>query len=252
VQFRNENGAFKSRAAIKKVPRLGPKTFEQAAGFLRIMNGTNPLDSSAVHPEAYSLVEKIAEATGKPLKAMIGDKAFLKSIKPSQFASAEFGVPTITDILTELEKPGRDPRPEFKTATFQEGVEKISDLRPGMALEGVVTNVTAFGAFVDIGVHQDGLVHISELSNTFVKDPRDVVKAGDVVKVRVKEVDAPRKRIALTMKSGAMQAGGQASAPPAARPQSAPQTSNRPTSPAKPDAQGESAFAAALRKAQGR
>jgi protein Tex len=253
VQFRNENGAFKSRAAIKKVPRLGPKTFEQAAGFLRIMNGTNPLDGSAVHPEAYPLVEKIAEATGKPLKAMIGDKAFLKSIKPSQFASAEFGVPTITDILTELEKPGRDPRPEFKTATFQEGVEKISDLRPGMALEGVVTNVTAFGAFVDIGVHQDGLVHISELADKFVKDPRDVVKAGDVVKVRVKEVDAPRKRIALTMKSGAIQAGGQASAPPTARPQAAPQSSNRSSSPPKQaEAQGESAFAAALRKAQGR
>jgi protein Tex len=253
VQFRNENGAFKSRAAIKKVPRLGPKTFEQAAGFLRIMNGTNPLDSSAVHPEAYSLVEKIAEATGKPLKAMIGDKAFLKSIKPSQFASAEFGVPTITDILTELEKPGRDPRPEFKTATFQDGVEKISDLRPGMALEGVVTNVTAFGAFVDIGVHQDGLVHISQLADKFVKDPRDVVKAGDVVKVRVVEVDAPRKRIALTMKSGAIQAGGQASAPPTARPQAAPQSNNRPSNPPKqPDAQGESAFAAALRKAQGR
>jgi protein Tex len=253
VQFRNENGAFKSRAAIKKVPRLGPKTFEQAAGFLRIMNGTNPLDSSAVHPEAYSLVEKISEATGKPLKAMIGDKAFLKSIKPSQFASAEFGVPTITDILTELEKPGRDPRPEFKTATFQEGVEKISDLRPGMALEGVVTNVTAFGAFVDIGVHQDGLVHISQLADKFVKDPRDVVKAGDVVKVRVVEVDAPRKRIALTMKSGAIQAGGQASAPPTARPQSAPPSNSRPSGPPKaPEAQGESAFAAALRKAQGR
>jgi protein Tex len=252
VQFRNENGAFKSRAAIKKVPRLGPKTFEQAAGFLRIMNGTNPLDSSAVHPEAYSLVEKIAAATGKPLKAMIGDKAFLKSIKPSQFASAEFGIPTITDILTELEKPGRDPRPEFKTATFQEGVEKISDLRPGMALEGVVTNVTAFGAFVDIGVHQDGLVHISQLADKFVKDPREVVKAGDVVKVRVVEVDAPRKRIALTMKSGAVQTGASVAPParPQPVPQSAPQSNNRPSS-QPPEAQGESAFAAALRKAQG-
>ena len=252
VAFRDANGAFKSRAAIKKVPRLGPKTFEQAAGFLRIMNGTNPLDGSAVHPEAYPLVEKIAEATGKPLKAMIGDKAFLKSINPSQFASAEFGIPTITDILTELEKPGRDPRPEFKTATFQDGVEKISDLRPGMALEGVVTNVTAFGAFVDIGVHQDGLVHISELADKFVKDPRDVVKAGDVVKVRVKEVDAPRKRIALTMKSGAIQAG--ASAQPTARPLSASPGTSRPSSPPpkQPAAADESAMAAALRKAQGR
>jgi protein Tex len=263
VAFRNENGAFKTRAAIKKVPRLGPKTFEQAAGFLRIMNGSNPLDGSAVHPEAYPLVEKIAAATGKPLKAMIGDKAFLKSIKPSQYASAEFGVPTITDILTELEKPGRDPRPEFKTATFQDGVEKISDLRPGMALEGVVTNVTAFGAFVDIGVHQDGLVHISELADKFVKDPRDVVKAGDVVKVRVKEVDAPRKRIALSMKSGALQSGGQAagqtgsqaSAPPTARTQLAPgnnRSSSSPTAGKKPEVPGESALAAALRKAQGR
>src|SRR5690606_31892121 len=201
VAYRNENGAFSSRTALKKVPRLGPKAFEQAAGFLRIMNGKNPLDASAVHPEAYPVVEKIAAATGRPLKSLIGDRALLKSLKPADFADATFGIPTVTDILAELEKPGRDPRPEFKTASFQEGVEKISDLRPGMQLEGVVTNVAAFGAFVDIGVHQDGLVHISELADRFVKDPRAVVKAGDVVKVRVKDVDVARKRIALTMKS---------------------------------------------------
>lgn len=206
VAHRNENGAFKKRTDIKKVARLGPKAFEQAAGFLRIMNGANPLDASAVHPEAYDVVERIAEATKRPLKAMIGDRAFLKTISPKQYADERFGIPTITDILAELEKPGRDPRPEFRTAEFREGVEKISDLKPGMALEGVVTNVTAFGAFVDIGVHQDGLVHVSELADRFVKDPREVVKAGDVVKVRVKEVDAERKRIALTMKSGAIAA----------------------------------------------
>ncbi len=171
------------------MPRLGAKAFEQAAGFLRIMDGKNPLDASAVHPEAYAVVEKIAETTKRPLKSIIGDRAFLKSLKPAEFASAEFGIPTVTDILAELEKPGRDPRPEFKTASFQEGVDKISDLKPGMQLEGVVTNVAAFGAFVDVGVHQDGLVHISELSDRFVKDPREVVKAGDVVKVRVKDVD---------------------------------------------------------------
>ena len=186
------------------MPRLGPKAFEQAAGFLRIMNGKNPLDASAVHPEAYPVVEKIAEATGRPLKTMIGDRAFLKVLKPATFADDKFGIPTITDIIAELEKPGRDPRPEFKTATFKDGVEKITDLKPGMELEGVVTNVAAFGAFVDIGVHQDGLVHISELADRFVKDPHEVVKAGDVVKVRVKEVDVQRKRIGLTMRSGAI------------------------------------------------
>ena len=259
VLHRDENGPFKTRAALKKVPRLGPKAFEQAAGFLRIMGAKNPLDSSAVHPEAYELVEKIAEATKRDIKSMIGDRAFLKSIKPAQFADAQFGVPTITDILAELEKPGRDPRPEFKTAAFQEGVEKIEDLKPGMALEGVVTNVTNFGAFVDIGVHQDGLVHISEMADRFIKDPREVVKAGDVVKVRVKDVDAPRKRIALTMKSGAIDAraasagtGGRDArgGPPVSGPRSA--------APPKPQAgsgqqpQAESALAAALRRAQER
>ncbi len=250
VAHRDEHGAFKTRTAIKKVPRLGPKAFEQAAGFLRIMNGSNPLDGSAVHPEAYSLVEKISESTKRPLKAMIGDRAFLKSLQPKQFADEKFGVPTIADILAELEKPGRDPRPEFKTATFQDGVEKISDLRPGMQLEGVVTNVAAFGAFVDVGVHQDGLVHISELSDRFVKDPREVVKAGDVVKVRVKEVDVARKRIALTMKSGAIQPGGDAGSRPA--PGSG--GNHRPGAPIPKQSEpaGESALAAALRKAQGR
>ena len=208
VLHRDEKGVFKKRSDIKKVARLGPKAFEQAAGFLRIMNGPNPLDASAVHPEAYAVVERIADTTKKPIKAIIGNSAFLRSLNPANFADANFGIPTVTDILAELEKPGRDPRPEFKTATFEAGIAKISDLRSGMALEGVVTNVTAFGAFVDIGVHQDGLVHVSELSDRFVKDPREVVKAGDVVRVRVKEVDVERKRIALTMKSGAIDAGG--------------------------------------------
>ncbi len=259
VAFRNENGAFKARTALKKVPRLGPKAFEQAAGFLRIMDGKNPLDGSAVHPEAYDLVERIAETTQRPVKSMIGDKIFLKSLKPSQFANDQFGVPTVTDILAELEKPGRDPRPEFKTAAFQEGVEKITDLKPGMKLEGVVTNVTNFGAFVDIGVHQDGLVHISEMADKFVKDPREVVKAGDVVDVRVKEVDVARKRIALTMKSGAIDTssragdrpGGAPSRPSAAQASASPRSNGqRPGQPAVGNAGGESAFAAALRRAQ--
>jgi uncharacterized protein len=250
VTYRNENGAFKSRTALKKVPRLGPKAFEQAAGFLRIMNGTNPLDASAVHPEAYPVVETISASTNRPLKSLIGDRAFLKTLKPAQFANENFGVPTVTDILSELEKPGRDPRPEFKTATFQEGVEKISDLKPGMQLEGVVTNVTAFGAFVDVGVHQDGLVHISELADRFVKDPREVVKAGDVVKVRVKEVDAARKRIALTMKSGSIDRAANANSAPrpsAGAPARGPTSASPRNAPA-----AENAFAAALRRAQER
>jgi uncharacterized protein len=179
---------------------LGEKTFEQAAGFLRIMAGDNPLDASAVHPESYPLVEKILADIKKDVKHIIGDMALLKSVNPAKYADEKFGIPTITDILKELEKPGRDPRPEFTTATFKEGVENLRDLRPDMILEGVVTNVAAFGAFVDIGVHQDGLVHISALSNTFVKDPHTVVKAGQVVKVKVLEVDEKRKRIALTMR----------------------------------------------------
>lgn len=244
VLHRNENGAFKKRTEIKKVARLGPKAFEQAAGFLRIANGTNPLDASAVHPEAYEVVERIAEATKRPIKAMIGDSAFLKSLNAKQFADERFGTPTVIDILAELEKPGRDPRPEFKTAEFKEGVEKIADLRPGMMLEGVVTNVTAFGAFVDVGVHQDGLVHVSELADRFVKDPREVVKAGDVVKVRVKEVDVDRKRIALTMKSGAIETQS------VRREQrSDVRRANAPVSAAN-KSEGESALAAALRRAQ--
>ena len=200
VTYRDAKGAFASRAALKAVPRLGEKTFEQAAGFLRVMNSSNPLDASAVHPESYPLVEKILADLKRDIKGVIGDGALLKTLQPARYADERFGVPTITDILKELEKPGRDPRPEFTTATFKEGVEAIRDLRPDMILEGVVTNVAAFGAFVDIGVHQDGLVHISALSNTFVKDPHTVVKAGQVVKVKVLEVDEKRKRIALTMR----------------------------------------------------
>lgn len=202
VAYRDTNGPFKTRTALKKVPRFGPKAYELSAGFLRIMNGKNPLDASAVHPEAYSVVEQISKATGRRIDLIIGDKAFLSKLKPETFTNDDFGIPTVTDILSELEKPGRDPRPEFKTATFKDGVDKVSDLKPGMRLEGVITNITAFGAFVDIGVHQDGLVHISELSDTFVKDPHTIVKTGQVVSVLVKDVDEQRKRIALSMKSG--------------------------------------------------
>ncbi|TFW28311.1 Tex family protein [Massilia horti] len=200
VSYRDMNGAFTSRTALRKVPRLGEKTFEQAAGFLRIMNGENPLDASAVHPESYPVVEKILADIKRDIKAVIGDGKLLGTLNPGRYADEKFGVPTVTDILKELEKPGRDPRPEFATATFKEGVEEIGDLKADMILEGVVTNVAAFGAFVDIGVHQDGLVHISALSNSFVKDPHTVVKAGQVVKVKVLEVDVKRKRIALTMR----------------------------------------------------
>ena len=200
VNYRDARGAFTSRAALKSVPRLGDKTFEQAAGFLRVMASDNPLDASAVHPESYPLVQKILADLKKDVKSVIGDSGLLKSLNPAKYADDRFGVPTVTDILKELDKPGRDPRPEFTTATFKEGVEEIGDLRPDMVLEGVVTNVAAFGAFVDIGVHQDGLVHISALSHSFVKDPHTVVKAGQVVKVRVLEVDPKRKRIALTMR----------------------------------------------------
>ncbi|HIE4488676.1 TPA: helix-hairpin-helix domain-containing protein, partial [Stenotrophomonas maltophilia] len=198
VRHRDDNGPFKRRKDLLKVARLGEKTFEQCAGFLRIADGDQPLDASAVHPEAYPVVERIVASTARPIKALIGDGSFLRGLKAEQFTDATFGVPTVRDILKELEKPGRDPRPEFKAARFAEGVEDIKDLREGMVLEGVVSNVAAFGAFVDIGVHQDGLIHISALSDTFVKDPRDVVKAGDIVKVKVLEVDVPRKRIALT------------------------------------------------------
>jgi uncharacterized protein len=200
VAHRDSNGPFRTRAALKEVPRLGPKAFEQCAGFLRIPNGDDPLDSSSVHPEAYPVVRKMLEATDNQLKSLIGNGPALAKIDPERFVDDKFGLPTVTDILAELDKPGRDPRPAFKTATFKDGVEKIGDLQPGMLLEGVVTNVAAFGAFVDVGVHQDGLVHISALSNTFVSDPRDVVKSGDVVKVKVIDIDVPRKRISLTLK----------------------------------------------------
>jgi uncharacterized protein len=202
VGYRDAHGAFRSRDDLKKVPRLGDKTFEQAAGFLRVPNGDNPLDASSVHPEAYPVVEKIIVDLKKPIKEILGDSRALKGLNASKYTDQRFGLPTVQDIFKELEKPGRDPRPEFKTATFADGVEKVGDLRPGMILEGVVTNVAAFGAFVDIGVHQDGLVHVSALSNTFVKDPHDVVKAGQVVKVKVLEVDLQRQRIALTMRMG--------------------------------------------------
>ncbi|MBB6116685.1 uncharacterized protein F4826_003627 [Rahnella inusitata] len=200
VNWRDENGQFRNREQLLKVSRLGPKAFEQCAGFLRINHGDNPLDASTVHPETYPVVERILAATQLALKDLMGDSNALRGLKASEFTDEQFGVPTVTDIIKELEKPGHDPRPEFKTATFADGVETMNDLMPGMILEGSVTNVTNFGAFVDIGVHQDGLVHISSLANKFVEDPHTVVKAGDIVKVKVMEVDLPRKRIALTMR----------------------------------------------------
>jgi len=246
VLHREANGPFRRRAALKEVPRLGPKAFEQCAGFLRIQDGEDPLDRSGVHPEAYPVVRRILAATGKDIRTVIGNAELLRPLSPSAFTDATFGVPTVSDILKELEKPGRDPRPAFVTATFADGVEKISDLKPGMVLEGVVTNVAAFGAFVDVGVHQDGLVHISAMSRTFVKDPRSVAKPGDVVRVKVMEVDVARKRIALTMRlddePGATPAPRRASPEPA-RVQSAP-----PPRPAPASAGG--ALAEALRRAQ--
>ncbi|GAA0672358.1 Tex family protein [Streptomyces thermocarboxydovorans] len=218
VAHRDANGPFTSRSQLKKVPRLGPKAFEQCAGFLRIRGGDDPLDASSVHPEAYPVVRRMVKTTGQEVASLIGNTAVLRSLKPQDFVDETFGLPTVTDILKELEKPGRDPRPAFKTAAFKEGVEKISDLEPGMVLEGVVTNVAAFGAFVDVGVHQDGLVHVSAMSKSFVKDPRDVVKPGDIVKVKVMDVDIPRKRISLTLRlddevssrGGSRSGGGQA------------------------------------------
>ena len=210
VRHRDEHGAFRKRTALKEVPRLGPKAFEQCAGFLRIQGGDDPLDASAVHPEAYPVVRRIVKTAGGDIRSLIGNTTLLRSLQPADFVDPAgpgdtpgppgFGLPTVTDILRELEKPGRDPRPAFKTATFAEGVEKIGDLQPGMVLEGVVTNVAAFGAFVDVGVHQDGLVHVSAMARRFVKDPREVVKPGDVVKVKVMEVDVGRKRISLTLR----------------------------------------------------
>lgn len=247
VAYRDENGAFKSRQQLLKVGRLGPKAFEQCAGFLRIRGGSNPLDGSAVHPESYPVVERILAKLEQTVDSLLGNSNLLRTLKPTDYTDDQFGVPTVTDIIGELDKPGRDPRPEFKTATFKEGVEKISDLVPEMVLEGVVTNVTNFGAFVDIGVHQDGLVHISSLTDRFVKDPREVVKAGDIVRVKVLEVDVPRKRISLTMRLD--EKAGQPARKPAeprhtgnARPKQAPRQS-APTE----GAMGN-AFAAALSK----
>ncbi|MGW1320144.1 Tex family protein [Streptomyces sp. NPDC002426] len=200
VAHRDTNGPFRSRRALKDVARLGPKAYEQCAGFLRIRGGDDPLDASSVHPEAYPVVRTMVKRTGGDVAALIGNTDTLRSLRPDDFVDEKFGLPTVTDILRELEKPGRDPRPAFRTATFKEGVEKLGDLAPGMVLEGVVTNVAAFGAFVDVGVHQDGLVHVSAMSRTFVKDPRDVVKPGDIVKVKVMDVDIPRKRVSLTLR----------------------------------------------------
>ncbi|MFG1362453.1 Tex family protein [Xanthobacter sp. V7C-1B] len=245
VAHRNTVGPFKTRKELLKVARLGPRTFELSAGFLRIAEGTEPLDASAVHPEAYDLAKKIVAACGRDVRALMGDTAALKALDPRAFVDERFGLPTVRDILSELEKPGRDPRPQFRTATFAEGVNEMSDLKPGMVLEGTVTNVAAFGAFVDIGVHQDGLVHVSALADRFVKDPHEVVKAGDVVKVRVVEVDVKRKRIALSMRKD--DAGGR---PPAGRPQdqrpNEPRQTDARRSPPPKDKPAQGAFGAAL------
>jgi protein Tex len=255
VAFRDEHGPFQNRRRILDVPRLGERTFQQAAGFLRIMNGDDPLDSSAVHPEAYPVVERIAARTGLPVQKLIGNTPALRALTPESLADAHFGVPTVKDILAELEKPGRDPRPAFKAATFKDNVRELVDLEVGMLLEGVVTNVANFGAFVDIGVHQDGLVHVSQLANRFVKDPREVVKTGDVVKIKVLEIDLTRRRIALTMKldavapaterqaSGSRPAGPNSPARKAERP--AEQSPRRPAAPA-------TSFAAAFAKLNGK
>ncbi|MDE2609201.1 MAG: RNA-binding transcriptional accessory protein [Burkholderiales bacterium] len=243
VEFRDSNGAFPSREALKKVPRLGDKTFEQAAGFLRVNGGENPLDRSSVHPEAYPVVERILARISKQISEVMGNREAIRGLSPAEFVDERFGLPTVKDILGELEKPGRDPRPEFKTASFQEGVEKLSDLKPGMLLEGVVTNVAAFGAFVDIGVHQDGLVHVSAMSTKFIKDPHEVVKAGDIVKVKVLEVDEKRQRISLTMRlSDELPPAGERGA---ARPQGSGGT-HRP--PRQREAEPASAMAAAFAK----
>ena len=248
VAHRDSNGPFADRRALKAVPRLGDKTFEQAAGFLRVIGGSNPLDASAVHPEAYPLVEKILADIQRDVASIIGDSRTLKALDARRYADDRFGEPTVNDILAELDKPGRDPRPAFRTAAFRDGVEKLNDLTEGMVLEGVVTNVTNFGAFVDIGVHQDGLVHISALSDTFVKDPRTVVKAGDVVPVKVLEVDLPRKRIALTMRLSDTPADARkrVERKPADRPKAAPRADRAPR---KDNDRGQGNMAAALAKA---
>src|SRR6202163_4524295 len=249
VQHRDANGPFKSRKALKEVPRLGPKAFEQCAGFLRINDGEDPLDASGVHPEAYPVVRRILSATKSDIKALIGNAEMVRQLKPQSFVDDHFGLPTVTDILRELEKPGRDPRPAFKAAVFKEGVETLKDLKRGMILEGTVTNVAAFGAFVDIGVHQDGLVHISAMSKTFIKDPREVVKSGDIVKVKVLDVEVDRKRIALTLRLDDELGGGKESRAQG-MPRDTPRASMTSSAPRKPqDKSGGGALADALRRA---
>jgi protein Tex len=248
VQYRDANGPFKSRKALKDVPRLGPKAFEQCAGFLRVNGGTDPLDASGVHPEAYPVVRRILEATKSDIKALIGNAEIVRQLKPRAFVDETFGLPTVTDILRELEKPGRDPRPAFKMAALKEGVETIKDLKRGMILEGTVTNVAAFGAFVDIGVHQDGLVHISAMSKNFIRDPREVVKPGDIVKVKVLDVEAARKRIALTLRLDdevGARGDGKAKGTTREKPSSSP-------APRKPAPSSGGALAEALRRASGK
>lgn len=254
VKYRDENGRFETRTTLKKVARLGPKAFEQSAGFLRIMDGNNPLDASSVHPEAYPVVKSVAEKNNKKIKALIGDTSFLQTLNATDYTDSIFGVPTVTDIIKELDKPGRDPRPEFKTATFADGINVIADLEPGMILEGVVSNVANFGAFVDIGVHQDGLVHISALTDRYVSDPREIVKAGDIVQVKVVDVEVQRKRIALTMrlKDEPEQTSKRAERN-TARPQSDNKQKNqtgRREQQAKREHQGNSAFADAFKRAK--
>jgi uncharacterized protein len=248
VQHRDANGSFKSRKALKQVPRLGPKAFEQCAGFLRINDGEDPLDASGVHPEAYPVVRRILGVTKSDIKALIGNAEIVRQLKPQTFVDETFGLPTVTDILRELEKPGRDPRPAFKAAVFKEGVETLKDLKRGMILEGTVTNVAAFGAFVDIGVHQDGLVHISAMSKAFIKDPREVVKSGDIVKVKVLEVEVARKRIALTLRLDD-ETGAKSGRPAQAMPRDNSRASMTSSAPGKPQAQPGGALAEALRRA---
>ncbi len=256
VAHRDANGPFRSRKALKDVPRLGPKAYEQCAGFLRIRGGDDPLDGSSVHPEAYPVVRSMAKRTGGDVAALIGSTSTLRSLRPEDFVDDSFGLPTVTDILRELEKPGRDPRPAFRTASFKDGVEKIGDLTPGMILEGVVTNVAAFGAFVDVGVHQDGLVHVSAMSKTFVKDPRDVVKPGDIVRVKVLEVDIPRKRISLTLRledeAGASKGPREQRAPREQRRGGAPRQQRREASPAAGGAMADALRRAGLVRPEGR
>ena len=246
VQHRDANGPFKSRKALKEVPRLGPKAFEQCAGFLRINGGADPLDASGVHPESYPVVRRILEATKSDIKALIGNAEIVRQLKPQTFVDETFGLPTVTDILRELEKPGRDPRPAFRAAVLKEGVETIKDLRRGMILEGTVTNVAAFGAFVDIGVHQDGLVHVSAMSKNFIKDPREVVKSGDIVKVKVIDLEVARNRIALTLRLDDETAAEKKKAAAAAKPSQA-KGKPQPSKPAQPA--GGGALAEALRRA---